>query len=129
MAAILASRTLWGELWRYGATGLLNTAIGYGLIVACVYMFGLSVILANLVGYGVGWTLSYILNKKWTFQAQNGALGRYIMLIALAFAGNLAVTLGLMNLGASYPIAQFLGAVTYSVSAFAGLKWLVFSND
>ncbi|MCH2077641.1 MAG: GtrA family protein [Rhodobacteraceae bacterium] len=129
MADTFASRSFWGELWRYGATGLLNTALGYGLIVTCVYVLGFSVVLANLVGYGAGWTLSYILNKKWTFQAQSGDVGRYVGLVAFAFAGNLAITLGLMSADISYPSSQFAGAVIYSVTVFAGLKWMVFSND
>lgn len=28
---IAESRSLFGQLWRYGATGLANTALGYGL--------------------------------------------------------------------------------------------------
>ena len=47
-----------GQLWRYGATGVLNAALGYGLILSCVYGLGTGVIIANCVGYGAGWILS-----------------------------------------------------------------------
>ncbi|MEO1797982.1 MAG: GtrA family protein [Pseudomonadota bacterium] len=131
MTAIDATeRNLMGQLWRYGVTGVLNTALGYGLILACVYGLGASILVANLVGYGAGWCLSYTLNKRWTF-GHSGALGRtalaFVVLVALAFAANLALTLVLTGAGLAYPIAQILGAATYSVAVFAGMKWMVFS--
>ncbi|MEM9852880.1 MAG: GtrA family protein [Pseudomonadota bacterium] len=124
-------RHLLGELWRYGATGLANTALGYGLIMACVYGLGFSVIAANCVGYAAGWCLSYTLNKRWTFRHQ-GALGRsasaFLALVAAAFAANLALTLVLTDAGLAYPIAQIIGAVAYSCAVFAGMKWMVFTH-
>ncbi|MEM8591329.1 MAG: GtrA family protein [Pseudomonadota bacterium] len=131
-AALEHRRSLWGELWRYGATGLANMALGYSLIMGCFYLLGSTVLVANLVGYGAGWCLSFILNKRWTFR-HDGSLGRtvfgFVSLVVLAFCLNLAVTLGLSQAGLAYPIAQFLGAATYSVVTFAGLKWIVFTHD
>ncbi len=123
------THTLFGQLWRYGATGLLNTALGYGLIITSVYVLGTSVILANVIGYGAGWCLSYTLNKRWTFQNTAGSARSVIafaLLVAAAFGANLCVTLGLSGAGAAYPIAQAFGAVTYSAAVFVGLKWMVF---
>ena len=133
MAAVMKqNRTLMGQLWRYGATGLANTALGYGLIMVCVYALGSSIIVANLVGYGAGWCLSYALNKRWTFQ-HAGSVGRsalgFLVLVALAFVGNLAVTIALTRAGLPYPAAQILGTACYSVAVFAGLKWMVFADD
>jgi len=124
-------RTLYGQLWRYGVTGLFNTALGYGLIMVCVYGLGASVIVANCVGYGAGWCLSFALNKRWTFQ-HRGKMGRsaatFVLLVAVSFAGNLAVTLGLTEAGLAYPLAQICGAFVYSLAVFVGLKWMVFSH-
>ncbi|MEM1235441.1 MAG: GtrA family protein [Pseudomonadota bacterium] len=125
-------RGLLGQLWRYGATGLANTALGYGLIMVCVYGLGASIIVANCVGYGAGWCLSYALNKRWTFRHQ-GAVARsalgFAALAAGCFVANLAVTLSLSELGLSFPIAQIIGTATYSIAFFAGLKWMVFKHD
>lgn len=97
----------------------------------CVYGLGASVILANCVGYGAGWCLSYALNKRWTFR-HRGDVGRsavgFVALAGGAFVANLAVTLGLSEAGMSYPIAQIFGAATYSVALFAGLKWMMFKD-
>lgn len=124
-----ADRSLWGQLWRYGVTGVVNTGLGYGLILLCVYGFGFGVILANCVGYGAGWAVSFALNRRWTFRHEGGAaqaaLG-FIGLVAFAFLANLALTLGLTEAGLAYPVAQAIGAVTYSVTLFVGMKWMVF---
>lgn len=129
MAATLTTRTLWGELWRYGVTGLANTALGCGLIFTCVYLLGFSVVWANVVGYGAGLCLSYILNRRWTFQYDGRAVFAFIILVAVAFGANLTMTLGLTEAGTAYPVAQMLGAVLYSGLMFIGLKWMVFSHD
>lgn len=124
-------RDLIGQLWRYGVTGLANTALGYGLILLCVYAFGASILVANIIGYGAGWCLSYTLNKRWTFRHEGGgtraAIG-FVLLAGSAFVANVAITIALTEAGMAYAIAQIVGAVTYSVSVFIGLKWMVFRN-
>ena len=122
-------RSLWGQLWRYGATGVLNTALGYGLILSCVYGLETGVIIANVVGYGAGWILSYSMNKRWTF-GHRGQTARtaavFCALVAGAFVANLTVTLALSQIGIAYPVAQIIGAVVYSATVFVGMKWMVF---
>ncbi|MEM9435909.1 MAG: GtrA family protein [Pseudomonadota bacterium] len=132
MTSVLQTeRDLFGQLWRYGVTGLSNTALGYGLIMVSVYALGASILIANCIGYGAGWCLSYMLNRRWTFQ-HSGAIGRsavlFLILVACAFAANLAMTIGLTSAGLAYPIAQIIGTATYSVAVFAGMKWMVFTD-
>ncbi|MEM1101382.1 MAG: GtrA family protein [Pseudomonadota bacterium] len=126
-----AARSGFGQIWRYGVTGIANTALGYGLTLACVYALGASILVANIVGYSAGWCLSYALNKRWTF-AHRGALGRTALLfaglVALAFTGNVLLTYALVGAGLAYPVAQILGAASYSIAVFAGLKWMVFAS-
>ncbi|MEM1374269.1 MAG: GtrA family protein [Pseudomonadota bacterium] len=129
MAATLTPRTLWGELWRYGVTGLANTALGCALIFTCVYLLGFSVVWANVVGYSAGLCLSYVLNSRWTFRYDGRAVFAFAIVVAVAFGANLSVTLGLTEAGLAYPPAQLLGAAAYSGLMFAGLKWMVFTHD
>ncbi|MEM1233904.1 MAG: GtrA family protein [Pseudomonadota bacterium] len=129
MAATLTSRTLWGELWRYGVSGLANTALGCGLIFTCVYLLGFTIVWANVIGYGAGLCLSYVLNSRWTFRYGGRAVFAFVVLVAVAFGANLAFTLGLMDAGFAYPLSQTLGAVLYSGVMFVGLKWMVFTDD
>ncbi|MEM9349487.1 MAG: GtrA family protein [Pseudomonadota bacterium] len=133
MTSVLnTERDLFGQLWRYGVTGLANTALGYGLIMVSFYALGTSIIVANCIGYGAGWCLSYTINKRWTFR-HSGGLGRsatlFVVLVALAFIANLAVTIALTSAGLAYPIAQIIGTGTYSIAVFAGMKWMVFTHD
>ncbi|MEL6915065.1 MAG: GtrA family protein [Pseudomonadota bacterium] len=125
------ARSSFGQLWRYGVTGIANTALGYGLTLACVYGLDASILAANIVGYGAGWCLSFALNKRWTFR-HRGAVGRaalaFIALVAAAFAANVALTYALTGAGLAYPVAQIIGAAAYSLAVFAGMKWMVFAS-
>jgi putative flippase GtrA len=86
---------------------------------------------ANAMGYGVGFCLSFWLNRSWTF-GHSGRLGptvlRFIAVLAVAFAVNLLVILGLQRAGLPYLIAQCAGAAVYSVIGFVGFRHVVFTE-
>ncbi|MEL6609126.1 MAG: GtrA family protein [Pseudomonadota bacterium] len=131
-AASAKRRTLLGQLVRYGLTGVLNTAVGYGIVVTCVYAWGFSIFAANVAGYAVGWTLAFYLNRSWTFNHSGDAARSavaFVVLAGSAFLANVLITYGLVGGGVSYPVAQLVGAVTYSGLVFVGLRTVVFSDD
>ena len=79
----------------------------------------------------MGLTLSFFVNRDWTFQAEGNRARQLVefgVLVALAFSANLAVTLGLTGADIPYGYAQASGAVTYSALVFAGLIWGVFRH-
>lgn len=117
------------QVMRYSVTGLVNTGLGLGLIFVLHKSFGVNVITANAVGYGLGWLLSYGLNRTWTFHNQSrvrDSLPAYLVLVLTAFVANIAIIYGLQAAGASYWAAQIAGTAFYSVSVFIGAKYVIF---
>ena len=117
---------------RYGATGLLNTCFGAGVIFALYYLADASVFVANAIGYGAGLLLSYALNRVWTFQGRKAAPMsglRFLGVMGVAFVANLFVIDATLNLGLPYPVAQTLGILTYASIGFFGSRWAVFRAE
>ncbi|TLD84286.1 GtrA family protein [Helicobacter trogontum] len=77
----------------YGIVGIINTIIGYSI------MFGLTFIgvipeLANALGYGIAFVVSYLLNKKFTFQSKHTHKRdfiRFALVSCFAYIANLSV--------------------------------------
>ncbi len=113
------------QLSRYGAVGVVNTLIGYVVIVTLHLVAGLSLVAANLAGYAAGLSFSYFANRRWTFGRRGPsrhALPAFLALVAIGFAANLAATAASQHLGLPYPAAQALGFVCYSTIVFLGLR-------
>lgn len=115
---------------RFLLAGIVNT-LGSLAIIYLAKVVGISDMAANAMGYGVGIILSFVLNKKWTFQHEGPVLStfvRFIIVIGLAYLANLAVVLGtiyIFNIN-SY-IAQALGIPLYTAVAYIGSRWYVYS--
>lgn len=129
-AAAAAQRLrLPGTLIRYLAVGVLNTIAGLGTIYLCLYAFGASDVLANAIGYAFGICLSFVLNKRWTFASRGdptAELVKFVLVMALAYAANLAAVVGLIGLGANHYLSQALGIGPYVAVGYLGSRCLVF---
>ncbi|WP_176438484.1 GtrA family protein [Actibacterium lipolyticum] len=120
-----------GQIGRYILIGLLNTGVGLAVIFALHVGAELSLAVSNAVGYFIGWLLSYVLNRSWTF-AHSGSMARslplYLLVVLVAFGVNLLVIVGLQAQGIPYVVAQISGAAIYSILTFIGAKIVVFSE-
>jgi putative flippase GtrA len=117
------------QLWRYAATGVLNTGLGLAVIFSLHLGAGLDIPAANAIGYAVGWLVSYAVNRSWTF-GHRGRIGpsllAYAALVLAAFAANIALISTALAWGLPYIPAQLLGVAFYSVAVFIGAKHVVF---
>jgi len=114
---------------RYNLVGLINTAVGFGLIVLLMYM-GVDAVLSNAMGYGIGAILSYFLNKHYTFTYKNHSMRvaiKFFTVLGIAYLLNYMVLMMLLATINPY-IAQAVSAVVYTLSAFIMMKFLVFRN-
>jgi putative flippase GtrA len=79
---------------RFVLVGLLNTAIGYGVILLALVL-GLGDYLANLTGFLFGVPAAYLLHRRWTFRAatrrSTGEMALYAVCFTIAYAANLGV--------------------------------------
>lgn len=121
------------QLGRFLAAGVLNTAVGLAVILALDLGLGAPPAIANAIGYAVGISFGWLLQRRFVFQADRadwGMRGRYLVVVAIAFAVNQAVLMAMHQVvGASremHVVAQLCAVGTYSVTQFLLLKIWVF---
>ena len=115
---------------RFALVGLVNTAVGLISIYAILYFTNAGPFLANGIGYAIGFSVSFMLNRAWTFEHKGPArkvLPRYLMVVAVAYLCNIAVVYYVIHFLHWDPYwAQPAGIVIYSTVTFIGSKSLVF---
>lgn len=122
---------LGGQLVRYGATGLVNTAIGLAVTFTLHLGAGVGLVGANAAGYAVGWGVSFALNRGWTFRHDGPVLRgmlSYAILVLLAFVVTMLAIKGLLFIGLPYAVAQVASVPVYSVVVFTGARHVVFAQ-
>lgn len=120
----------WLEPIRFVLVGCVNTLVGLGVIYGAKFFFGAGEVAANALGYGVGLTVSFTLNAKWTF-GYNGpylrAAAKFLAAFAISYACNLATVLALIDgLGVNSYIAQALGIPPYTACFYLLSRFAVF---
>lgn len=124
--------TLARQLIRYGLVGLANTAIGYGVILAGLWV-GMGDYVANALGYSIGLCFSFFANRRFTF-AQRGhvaaaEIGRFLVCFIVSYAANLAViALGRAWGYAEHPLVHLVAMGLYSVIFFACMRSFAFAR-
>jgi putative flippase GtrA len=120
------------QFGRFLGVGAINSLLGLLVIYAAKGLFGAGDIIANLIGYSVGMTVSFVLNSRWTFRfngAWQPAFAKFIAVSGVAYAANLLTVLAAIHLISinSY-VAQALGIPVYTVTVFLASKYLVFRS-
>src|ERR1700726_5227174 len=116
---------------RFALVGVLNTLAGLLVIYTLKYVFATPDIAANVVGYAVGLTTSYTLNRRWTFAfrgSHRDAIGRFVLVTIVAYGANLAFVCAAVSFYSvnSY-VAQSLGVVPYTLISFFGSRFFAFA--
>lgn len=115
---------------RFAAVGLVNTAIGLLAIYAVIFFFNANPALANAIGYAIGLTVSFLLNRFWTFgdtQSIAKVLPSYLLAAAISYLLNLSVVLlGTYHFGVGPYLVQLFGIGVYTVTMFLVCRWFVF---
>lgn len=57
-----------GQLWRYGVSGGLVTALGVGVYWAAAVPLHVAPLLANLLGYLAAVAAGYVMHSRWSFR-------------------------------------------------------------
>lgn len=130
-----ARREFLASALRYGLAGVLNTLVGFSIIVALDVGLHLPAHLANAIGYAVGICFSFVLSKVFVFKTRKTARSapvRYGAAVAAAFALNQGVlTLAQLILprGAAFGVAaQGAAAVSYTAALFLLSHFWVFAH-
>lgn len=59
------------QLVRYGAVGVSNTVIGFGVYALCLDLLGIQYEVSLAIAYVIGALNGYLLNRYWTFSAHD----------------------------------------------------------
>lgn len=117
--------------FKYGMTGLLNSAVTLTLIYTSIAV-GLGDVTANAIGYAVGICVSFFMNNRWTFAQDRVTVSQFVRFLAVAgcaYAVNLWVLLTARDvLHIDHRICHLLGAVAYTGVGFIGTSLFVFRS-
>jgi putative flippase GtrA len=120
------------EALRFAAVGVVNTLVGLVAIYAFLAWFGMSDAAANFFGYCIGWSISFVLNRRFTFRHRGdvgSALLRFVAVSIVAYSANLGVVLFThRSLDVNVYVSQFFGVVTYTLVAFLGSYYYAFAR-
>lgn len=118
------------QLIRYAFVGVLNTGLGYAVIFLCMGVFDWSPVSSNVAGYAVGFVVSFLLNRTFTFRSTGrarGELKRFLLIFALAYLANLGVLVLLVHAaGLAAGWAQVIAGIVYFALSFVLSKYYVF---
>ena len=118
---------------KFLSVGVFNTFVGLAVIFIAKWFFNVGDIQANALGYGVGLTVSFTLNRRWTF-AHNGdtfpALFKFFLVSLVAYGMNLlTVIVAIHHFDLNDYIAQLLGVPPYTLASYIACKYFVFQSS
>lgn len=115
---------------KFCAVGLVNTLVGYSTVLVTSFALGLNPYAANVCGYAVGLTVSFVLNRRFTFasrQALLPSLAKFLIAFLPSYGLNLVVLhFSLDPLQLPEYLAQALAMGSYSITFFMLCRFFVF---
>ncbi|WP_327152510.1 GtrA family protein [Nocardia sp. NBC_01329] len=81
------------QLVRFAVTGALSAVVDFGLYVLLLEAVGLPVNIAKAIGFIAGTTTAYLINRRWTFNAEPSR-ARFIAVVIL-YAVTFCVQVGI----------------------------------
>lgn len=121
------------QLIKYGVVGLINTLITWVVLSILMNVFGVSYKLSNAIGYAAGFLNSFIMNKLWTFKANQVSTIKQFVKFTAVFAVCYFIQLGLVifmveKLSLGENISQLIGMGFYTIIGFLFNKLFTFKG-
>lgn len=116
---------------RYSGAGLINTIVGFIVILSAMAL-NFSPMISNIAGYAVGFTLGFVLSKKFVFRSNDRFVAesiRYLLAFVISFLINLLVLqLALNNLNFNALASQVVAAISYTLLMYVLTRFFVFNT-
>lgn len=127
------------QLFRFVVVGVIATCVDAGLYFAEIRLLGMDYDVSKAISFLFGTTVSFLLNRAWTFEASNAdhtATRRFLVLYAVTFLLNVAVNRlvlwTLLPTGLSKdlvePTAVVVATACSTITNFIGQKLWVFAG-
>jgi putative flippase GtrA len=114
---------------RFLAVGVATTAVHYGVLIALVEAWNVNPVLATTAGFIAAVFLSYLLNRRYTFD-KRPTFGQGLLKYYASVSMGLVINAGLMALltgwGVNYLIAQIVASGAALIWNFFAARFLVF---
>ena len=131
-AAPMSTRTPL-QFAKFLGVGVANTLVALSVIYLAKWLGGLGDAAANALGYAVGLSASFTLNRRWTFAhrgPQLPALARFLLAALVAYGMNLLTVMAAIHYGGlNAYLAQALGIPPFTLTSFLASKYLVFRAE
>ena len=119
------------QFGKYLTGGSLYFWSGYAVFVIGYSVFHLWWLWAKIIADAVGWTLNYIVQRRWAFAGQHHLseiqhVGRYLFIESVGFGLDYAIIWGLNSVGISPYIGFFISAGFFTVWSYLWYKYWVF---
>lgn len=114
---------------RFLAVGVATTAVHYGVLIALVETWGVHPVLGTTAGFIAAVFLSYLLNRRYTFDARptfGPGLLKYYVSVSIGLVINAGLMAVLTAWGANYLLAQIVASGAALVWNFFAARFLVF---
>lgn len=119
-------------LFAYLMVGVVNTIIGYGIIFYLMNI-GTSPELSNVIGYAIGITFSYILNKIYTFKSKahpKKEFPKFVVSLLASYGLNFLTLIFCVRVIHINPyVSQIISGAVYAVSGFYFVKIFAFKES
>ena len=115
------------QFFKFLAIGAINSLVGLAIIAAAMYFFDMDPMVANAVGYLVGFIVSFTLNGKLTFRQDALSMSmfaRFAVVSVVAYMANIAALW--IWLGHDKYVAQLFGMIVYLLVSFSGSRMFAF---
>lgn len=117
---------------RFVLVGIVNTIIGYSLIMVFFHIFGLSYGGSYFLSYVISFVISFFLNRRFVFFSKNKKIREFIKFI-LSFVISYLISYIFLYIFVEYKImneniAFFAGMVIYSTLFYLLNKYFTFNN-
>ena len=122
-------------LFRFGVTGILATSVSLLVLYVLADKVGIWYVYAATVAFLIGFCVSFLLQKFWTFRNTRTDIAgiqaiMYLIILAFNLGLNACLVYALVEWAhLSHLIAQAVSALLIAGESFFAYRFLVFRND
>ena len=109
---------------RFVLVGLINTAIGYALMLLLFHVVGLHYGSAYFISYSIGFIISFLLNRSFVFSSQSDTLIKFLKFL-LSFGIAYAVSYAVLFTSVEHAHIETTWAFLLSMLSYSMLFYLL----
>lgn len=117
------------QIARFALVGVAATASHYAILIVLVELTGLHPVAATILGSVVGVTVSYVLNRRYTFRSSApvaSSAAKFAVTYGIGAVINAGIVALLVGQGLWYLFAQVVATLVSLIWNFIGARFVAF---